>query len=67
MPKGMGYNNSKTTKGVKIPKKYPVTGKPVSDKALFGGSSDSIKGPATAGMKTKGSVEVGKGSQKQDF
>ena len=65
MPKGMGYNNSKgTVKGPSIPRKFPITGKPVSDKALFGGSSDSIKGPATAGMKTKGSVEIGKGSQK---
>ena len=51
-------------KGVKIPKKYPVTGKAVSDKMMFGGSSANIKGPTTAGMNAKASMEVGKGSKK---
>lgn len=54
----------KYVKGAQVKKKYPATGKLVSPVKVYGGYEASIKGKPTAGMKEKGSVEVGKGSKK---
>jgi len=56
--------DEKYVKGAEIKKKYPPAGRVVPASKVYGGYDSSIKGPSTAGMKAKGSVEVGKGSKK---
>ena len=47
-----------------VKNKYPLAGRVVPVSKLYGKTDDKIKGPVTAGMETKGSVQVGKGSKK---
>ena len=51
----------KYVKGAQVKKKYPAQGRVVAPDKIYGGYDSSIKGPATAGMENKGSVNIGKG------